>query len=127
MSGSACKERYFLFCETCICLIFGKQFCHSSTGKWGKDLSLHSYGTENLRYINAVHNRSQHTDLVSLGPVDLLAGTASPEVASSDHDTNFQSIVNEFFYLTVTVGSSNPVFLSPASASPLNFNNTLFM
>jgi len=109
MAGSAGIEGYHAFGEALVYQILGKKLSKRSAGEGSENLGLHTYRTENLRYINAVHNRSQHTDLVSLGPVDLLAGTASPEVASSDHDTNFQSIVNEFFYLTGNSGNSGLV------------------
>ncbi len=51
-----------------------------------QDIGHHAYGTENLGDINTVHDRSQHSDLVCLGTVNVLTGTSSPEIATTDND-----------------------------------------
>ena len=122
----------------------------SAAGKGSQNLCLHSHRTENFRYVNAVHDRRQHTYLVCLGPVDMLTGTSAPEIASSDDNShlrgrrghggddgssrrlNFHLFGNGWMCYNgvstpLTVSSSNPVFFSPASASPLSFSNILFI
>ena len=54
---------------------------------------------EDLGHVDAVHDRSEHSDLVCLGTVDRLAGTSSPEVSSADHDTDFHTAVHNLLYL----------------------------
>ena len=95
MSGAAREERYTALLQERYCLILGKQLRESAAYKGGIYLRLHSHGTENLRGIDTVHHGSQHADLVRLGTLHILAGTASPEVAAADDDTHLNAIIHQ--------------------------------
>ena len=113
------------------CRVLGKQGCERPAHKRGEHFGLHPHVTEDVRYINTVHHCRQHPDLVCLCPVDRLAGPPSPEVAAPGHDRHLDAVVDQLLLTCsatpMQVASSNPVFLSPASASPLSFSSTLFI
>ena len=91
----------------------------------------HSYASEDLRYINTVHDRCQHSDLICLGTVDIFAGTSTPEITAADHNTNLYAVIDKLLLPAVPhhvlLSHQNRSFLSPASASPLSFSITLFI
>ena len=127
MSGSSGKECHDSSGEILIRSVLGKQLGKGSALKRCQDIGHHAYGTENLGDINTVHDRSQHSDLVCLGTVNVLTGTSSPEIATTDNDTYLNTVIFTCNATFLTVSSSKPVFFSPASASPLSFSNILFM
>ena len=54
----------------------------------------HTLAPEDLRHVNTVHDRCQHSDLIRLGPIDCIALAASPEVSAADHDTYFDPVID---------------------------------
>ena len=100
MSGSSCKEYNLAFLKIAVCLILGKQFCYSAADKRCQNLCLHACIAEDFRNINAVHDGSQHTDLVCFGTLDRVAGTSSPEIASSDDNADLNACINGNFHLS---------------------------
>ena len=94
MSGTACKEDYLALLKIAVGLIFREKLRYRAAYKRGQDLGLHACVAEDLRNINAIHDGSQHTDLVSLGSVDVLTGASSPEIAASGYDSHLDAAVH---------------------------------
>ena len=92
--STARKEQDLALCKAFLYWIFGIEACKCAAYERCKDLCAKSQISADIRYIDTVHDCSQHTDLICLIAVDSLAGTSSPEVSSSDHDTYLSS----FFY-----------------------------
>ena len=99
MSRTTCEEHYHTFGKIFICSVLGKQLGKGSALKRCQDIGHHAYGAENLGDINTVHDRSQHSDLVCLGTVNVLTGTSSPEIATTDNDTYLNTVIYQFLYL----------------------------
>ena len=99
MSGSACEEGHYPFLQALNSCILGKHLSHRSHGKRSKYLGLHSHAAENLRHIDTVHHSCQHTNLVRFCTINIVAGTASPEIASSDHNSYLNTAVTHLLYL----------------------------
>ena len=99
MSCSACKEYNFSFIQCFYCCILGKQCGKCTAYERCKYFCLHACITENIRYIDTVHNCCKHSDLVSLHTVDRLTGSSSPEVTSTCYDCNLYPIIYKLLYL----------------------------
>ena len=99
MACTTCKENYHIMCKILVCSVLREKLCHVATFKRSENRCLHSNISENLRYINAVHNCSKHTNLVSLCAVDGLTRSASPEVSTTDNNTYLCTIINNLFNL----------------------------
>ena len=81
-------------------LIFREKLRYRAAYKRGQELGLHACVAENLRNVNAVHDGSQHTDLVGLGTLDRVTGASSPEVASSDDDADLHACIDGNLHLS---------------------------
>ena len=99
MTCSSGKEYDLSVSEGALYIILGKQLCESSDSKRCIYFRLHSVRSEYLRYINAVHDGSQHTYLVGLASVNVLACPAPPEIAAADHDAYLMSLLKKSPYL----------------------------
>ena len=99
MACTTGKENYHIMCKILVCSVLREKLCHVAALKRSKNSCLHSDISENLRYINAVHNCSEHTNLVSLCAVDCLTCSASPEVSATDNNTYLCTFINNLFNL----------------------------
>lgn len=76
-----------------------KKLCKTADFKRGQNIRQHALAAENFRYINAVHDRREHSDLVGLHAVDFRARASSPEIAAADDDAHLRSLVYKSLHL----------------------------
>ena len=99
MSGTAREEDHGPFLKFLIDQVLGEQMGKGTAYKRRSDHGPHAFRAEDFRYVNTVHDGGQHADLIGLDPVDLIAGTASPEIAAADDDTDIVACLNQLAHL----------------------------
>ena len=99
MSRTTCEEHYHALCKIFVGSVLREQLGKGAALERSQDIGHHAYRAENLRDINTVHDRGQHTDLVSLCAVDILTGTSSPEITAADDNTDLDAVIYQFLYL----------------------------
>ena len=72
-------------------VILGKKLRKGAAGKRRENSRLKPFRPAHLGYVDAVHDRGEHADLVRLRPVHVLAGPSPPEVPASDHNAHLDA------------------------------------
>ena len=96
MSGSTRKEGHSSRFHTGYRFVLGKQLREGTAGKRRENCGLKAFSSAHFGYINTVHDRGQHPDLIRLGPVHVLAGSSPPEVAAADHNSDLHAALYDF-------------------------------
>ena len=91
MARSAGKKYDDPLFEEADSLVSGKLIRKCADSKGSHDSGIQSCAPEDLRDIQAVHDRGQHADLIGFDTGNLIAGAAAPDIASAGHDTDLMS------------------------------------
>ena len=99
MSCAAGKEHYHILLKVLVRSVLGKELGKRSALEGSENVGHHALASEYLRNINAVHDCSQHTDLIGLYSVNGFAAPSSPEIAAADYDSNLGTCIYKLFNL----------------------------